>query len=102
MRDCVSTRLRTLPGRTPRIGASRYVSCDTVVAPWGYTPFGNAKALEEAITPNTVAFLVETIQGEAGVIFPPSGYFTEVRALCTAHDVMLILDEIQTGLGRTG
>src|SRR3979490_1773988 len=65
-------------------------------------PFGNAGALEEAITPNTVAFLVEPIQGEAGVIIPPSGYFAKVRELCTAHDVMLILDEIQTGLGRTG
>jgi ornithine--oxo-acid transaminase len=65
-------------------------------------PFGNAKALEEAITPNTVAFLVEPIQGEAGVIIPPPAYFTRVRELCTAHDVMLVLDEIQTGLGRTG
>jgi ornithine--oxo-acid transaminase len=65
-------------------------------------PFGNAKALEEAITLNTVAFLVEPIQGEAGVIIPPPGYFTKVRELCTAHDVMLVLDEIQTGLGRTG
>jgi len=65
-------------------------------------PFGDAKALEAAITPNTVAFLVEPIQGEAGVIIPPPGYFTEVRQICTAHDVMLILDEIQTGLGRTG
>jgi ornithine--oxo-acid transaminase len=65
-------------------------------------PFGNAKALEEAITPNTVAFLVEPIQGEAGVIIPPPGYFAKVRELCSAHDVMLILDEIQTGLGRTG
>jgi ornithine--oxo-acid transaminase len=65
-------------------------------------PFGDARALERAITPNTVAFLVEPIQGEAGVIIPPPGYFAKVRELCTAHDVMLILDEIQTGLGRTG
>src|SRR6267378_438012 len=68
----------------------------------GIIGFGNDAALEEAITPNTVAFLVEPIQGEAGVIIPPSGYFAKVRELCTAHDVMLILDEIQTGLGRTG
>jgi ornithine--oxo-acid transaminase len=65
-------------------------------------PFGDAEALKEAITPNTVAFLVERIQGEAGVIIPPAGYFTKVRELCTEHDVMLVLDEIQTGLGRTG
>ena len=65
-------------------------------------PFGDAGALEQAITPNTVAFLVEPIQGEAGVIIPPPGYFAKVSDLCTAHDVMLILDEIQTGLGRTG
>jgi ornithine--oxo-acid transaminase len=65
-------------------------------------PFGDAAALEAAITQNTVAFLVEPIQGEAGVIVPPPGYFKKVRELCTAHDVMLILDEIQTGLGRTG
>jgi ornithine--oxo-acid transaminase len=65
-------------------------------------PFGDAAALEQAITPDTVAFLVEPIQGEAGVIIPPPGYFAKVRELCTANDVMLILDEIQTGLGRTG
>src|SRR5438445_2012087 len=65
-------------------------------------PFGDAAALEEAITQNTVAFLVEPIQGEAGVIIPPPGYLADVRKICTAHDVMLILDEIQTGLGRTG
>ncbi|AMA57035.1 ornithine--oxo-acid transaminase [Bradyrhizobium sp. CCGE-LA001] len=65
-------------------------------------PFGDAAALEAAITPNTVAFLVEPIQGEAGVIIPPSGYFAEVRKLCSANNVMLVLDEIQTGLGRTG
>ncbi|MEQ8813226.1 MAG: ornithine--oxo-acid transaminase [Thalassobaculum sp.] len=65
-------------------------------------PFGDYTALEAAITPNTVAFLVEPIQGEAGVIIPPEGYFRKVRDLCTAKNITLILDEIQTGLGRTG
>jgi len=65
-------------------------------------PFGDAKALEEAITPNTVGFLVEPIQGEAGVIIPPAGYLKEVKDICEKKNVVLILDEIQTGLGRTG
>ncbi|HXC56703.1 MAG TPA: ornithine--oxo-acid transaminase [Rhizomicrobium sp.] len=65
-------------------------------------PFGDAAALEAAITPHTVAFLVEPIQGEAGVVVPPAGYLKTARALCTRHNVQLILDEIQTGLGRTG
>ena len=65
-------------------------------------PFGDADALETAITPNTVAFLVEPIQGEAGVIIPPAGYLGAVREICTRNNVTLILDEIQTGLGRTG
>ncbi|MGO8915948.1 MAG: ornithine--oxo-acid transaminase [Stellaceae bacterium] len=65
-------------------------------------PFADAAALEAAITPDTVAFLVEPIQGEAGVIIPPAGYFTAVREICTRHNVILILDEVQTGLGRTG
>jgi len=65
-------------------------------------PFGDADALEAAITPNTVAFMVEPIQGEAGVIIPPAGYLKKVREICTRNNVILILDEIQTGLGRTG
>ncbi len=65
-------------------------------------PFGDIAALEGAVNENTVGFLVEPIQGEAGVIIPPSGYFTQVRALCSRSNVILILDEIQTGLGRTG
>jgi ornithine--oxo-acid transaminase len=65
-------------------------------------PFGDVAALEAAITPNTVAFLVEPIQGEAGVIIPPNGYLKRTRELCTQNNVLLVLDEIQTGLGRTG
>ena len=70
----------------------------------GFTiiPFGDAAALEAAITDRTVAFLVEPIQGEAGVIIPPEGYLRQVREICTRRNVILILDEIQTGLGRTG
>jgi len=65
-------------------------------------PFGKADALEATITPNTVAFMVEPIQGEAGVIIPPDGYLKQVREICTKHNISLIFDEIQTGLGRTG
>ncbi len=65
-------------------------------------PFGDAGALEAAITPNTVGFMAEPIQGEAGVIIPPDGYLREVRDICNRENVVLIFDEIQTGLGRTG
>ena len=65
-------------------------------------PFGDAAALEAAITPDTCAFVVEPIQGEAGIDVPPAGYLRAVRELCTRHDVLMICDEIQTGLGRTG
>jgi ornithine--oxo-acid transaminase len=65
-------------------------------------PFGNAAAIEQAITPHTVGVLLEPIQGEAGVIIPPFGYLKDVKAICEKNDIVLILDEIQTGLGRTG
>ncbi len=65
-------------------------------------PFGDAGALEAAVTPNTVGLLVEPIQGEAGVIIPPAGYLKRARQICDAHNLVMILDEIQTGLGRTG
>ncbi|MEN8244365.1 MAG: ornithine--oxo-acid transaminase [Thermodesulfobacteriota bacterium] len=65
-------------------------------------PFNDIVALAEAITPNTVGFMVEPIQGEAGVIIPDDGYLKEVKRICGENEVVLILDEIQTGLGRTG
>jgi ornithine--oxo-acid transaminase len=65
-------------------------------------PYGDADALAAAITPNTVAVLVEPIQGEAGVVMPPTGYLQSVRALCSANNVLMIADEIQAGLGRAG
>ena len=65
-------------------------------------PYGDADAVRDAIEPDTVAVLLEPIQGEAGVIVPPAGYLREVRAVCDDQDVLLIADEIQSGLGRTG
>ena len=65
-------------------------------------PFGDVDALRKAITPNTCAFLVEPIQGEAGIIIPPKGFLKEAADVCRAHNVLLMTDEIQSGLGRTG
>ncbi|WP_210471114.1 ornithine--oxo-acid transaminase [Sporosarcina sp. 6E9] len=64
--------------------------------------YGDIDELEAAITPNTAAFLIEPIQGEAGIIIPPAGYIKAARDLCTKHNVLFIADEIQAGLGRTG
>jgi ornithine--oxo-acid transaminase len=65
-------------------------------------PYGDADALARAITPNTAAFLVEPIQGEAGIVVPPAGYLKKAAEICKRENVLLIADEIQTGLGRTG
>lgn len=94
-------------GRTVTIiSASTDPSARRGFAPFtdGFTAieYGNAAALEAAITPNTVAFLVEPIQGEAGIIVPPTGYLAAVRKICTEHNVLLIADEVQTGFARTG
>lgn len=65
-------------------------------------PFGDAAALEAAITPNTAAFLVEPIQGEGGILMPQQGFLKQAETICRQHNVLLVFDEIQTGLGRTG
>jgi ornithine--oxo-acid transaminase len=65
-------------------------------------PYGDADALERAITSRTVAFLFEPVQGEGGVVVPPAGYLRRVREICARHNVLMVADEIQTGLGRTG
>lgn len=72
--------------------------------PEGFTSinYGDSQALEQAITPNTAAFLVEPVQGEAGIVLPPDGYLAECARICKKHNVLLICDEVQTGLGRTG
>jgi len=67
-----------------------------------YVPFGDAAAVEQAIGPKTVAVLVEPIQGEGGVNVPPAGYLRALREVCDRHDLLLMLDEVQTGCGRTG
>jgi acetylornithine/N-succinyldiaminopimelate aminotransferase len=65
-------------------------------------PYGDARLLESRIGPNTVAVMVEPIQGEAGVVVPPEGYLSELRRLCDERNLLLICDEVQTGMGRTG
>ncbi|WP_326954760.1 ornithine--oxo-acid transaminase [Amycolatopsis sp. NBC_01286] len=94
-------------GRTTTIVS--FSTDETARADFGpFTPgfvtvkYGDAAALRDAITPRTAAVLLEPVQGEAGVIVPPSGYFADVRAACDDHNVLLIADEIQSGLARTG
>ncbi len=65
-------------------------------------PYGDPAAVQQALTPNTVAVLMEPVQGEAGVVIPPAGTLTRISELCRENDVLLLLDEIQSGLGRTG
>jgi len=65
-------------------------------------PFGDIEALRQAITPNTCAFLVEPIQGEAGIVIPPAGFLKQAAEICRQNQVLLVADEIQSGLGRTG
>jgi len=94
-------------GRTTTIvGFSTDELCKKYFGPYtpGFKtiPFGDADALEAAITKNTVAFLVEPIQAEGGVLIPPEGYLKKCQEICQKNDVLLVLDEIQTGLGRTG
>src|SRR5581483_4667717 len=67
-----------------------------------FVPYGDADALERAITPNTCAVLIEPIQGEGGVIVPPDGFLKRAWAICKEHNILFVADEIQTGLGRTG
>ncbi len=94
-------------GRTTTIvGFSTDPVCNSGFGPYtpGFKiiPYGDATALESVITPNTVAFMVEPIQGEAGVLVPPAGYLKKCREITKRNNVLLITDEIQTGLGRTG
>lgn len=67
-----------------------------------HVPYGDADAVASAVDPDVIAVIVEPIQGEAGVVVPPDGYLSELRSICDEHGILMIVDEVQTGLGRTG
>ncbi|MCM2359062.1 MAG: acetylornithine transaminase [Geobacteraceae bacterium] len=75
---------------------------DPLLHGFRHVPFNDAEALHKGITPNTCAVMLEPIQGEGGVVVPSAGYFREVREICDAHNLLLIFDEVQVGMGRTG
>jgi acetylornithine/N-succinyldiaminopimelate aminotransferase len=103
----VLTTTGAFHGRTlAAMAASGKPGWDELFPPYppGFTKvaFGDLEAMERAIAPDTVALMLEPIQGEAGVVVPPDGYLRGLRELCDKHDLLLILDEVQTGVGRTG
>jgi acetylornithine/N-succinyldiaminopimelate aminotransferase len=103
----VVTTINGFHGRTlAAMAASGKPGWDALFPPYppGFTkvPFGDLDAMERSIDHDTVALMVEPIQGEAGVVVPPEGYLRGLRELCDRHDLLLILDEVQTGVGRTG
>ncbi|MCS4542197.1 MAG: acetylornithine transaminase [Euryarchaeota archaeon] len=93
---------RTL-GALSATGEEKYKKdFEPLVPGFKHVQFGNSKAVENAITNDTAAVIVEPIQGEHGIIVPPGSYLVELREICDKHNVLLILDEVQTGIGRTG
>jgi len=93
---------RTLSAVSMSSDPDSYINYGPYVPGFIKIPFGDAKAVSDAIDENTVAVLVEPIQGEAGVVVPPDGYLSDLRRICTEAGILFILDEIQTGFCRTG
>ena len=103
----VITTLMSFHGRTAAAMAATgqdkiHAGFEPILPGFNYVPFGDASAVREAIDDETAGVMVEPIQGEGGVIMPPKGYLEELRSICDEAGVLLILDEVQTGIGRTG